>query len=613
MWFYDMEVFKHDWLGVFRHTDGRREVVINDKDRLQEVLDMMEGDFLAGFNNYGYDDTILAAILTDRNPYTISQRLIEKRERQLTWQLRITSPITIDVRQELPLNLSLKEIEANTGRAIFESTVPFDIDRKLTEEEIEEVVEYCDYDVQQVEHLASHPERVDYFKAKLGLIQRFKMPITSIRYTRARMMAIAMNADQNNYDVPMDRLDFDYAPILNVDELPQDIVNFYEGVRHEYLGGADPEELEKLQYQYVLDGVVHKYGFGGIHGAIKNYIAEGLFMHPDLESYYPSQEIKYGFYSRTSKTPKILDEAFQERMYYKRKGDPRQLPLKVGINAVFGAKKDKYNGLFDPKMSNNICINGQLIITQLIQQVTEHSKLIQSNTDGLIIKLEDESVIPKIDDIIDEFVDYCGINISTDYVNLIAQRDVNNYIMRFTNGKIDAKGIFARWDESKLETNIKSNTLSIVDIALKRYYVDKIEIEDTILDLYDRNIMLPFQIVSKMGHTFDYMVQFIDDEPVRLDQNVNRLFASKSQDFGVVSKVKERKVLDRKASREQGRDVYKVDDNGEIVTACSYNKIPNCPDHTVIHNDDISTFDKTQLDLQWYVDLVNKAKFGDMP
>lgn len=595
LWFYDVEVFPHDWLIVFR-TEGKRIVVINDKDHLERVLIEIGSDLLVGFNNYGYDDTILGAIMTGRDPYKISQEIIEESNKKLKWQLRITSPLTIDARQELPINLSLKEIEANTGQDIIESNIPWDIDRKLTWHELYETIYYCDYDVQQVEKLMNQAERISYFGAKVGLIKEFNLPISYIRLTRARLMSSAMVCDKS-IALPQDRLDFDYAPTLDVDDIDPEVYNFYEAIRQRYLGGGDPEELEKLAFTTFLAGVEHKYGFGGLHGAKLRYIDQGLFVHADFESYYPSEMIKYNFISRRSKKPEILERTFVKRVRLKKLKDPEQEPLKVGINAVFGILKDKFNDAFDPKMSNNICINGQLIISELIKELEPFGELVQTNTDGVIFKIHDKGMVQDIKDACTDFGQRYQINLDNDYINKIAQRDVNNYVMRFDNGKIDAKGVFARWNEDKLPTNFKSNTLSIVDIALKAYYIDGIEVEDTILDLYDRNVMLPFQIISKMGHTYDHMVHLVDGEFVRLGQNVNRVFATHEEGKGIVAKVKNRPVTDP--------------ETGEILHYVpSYNKIPNCPDRTVIHNEDISSFDKKKLDLQWYVDLVNDAKFG---
>ena len=38
----------------------------------------------------------------------------------------------------------------------------------------------------------------------------------------------------------------------------------------------------------------------------------------------------------------------------------------------------------------------------------------------------------------------------------------------------------------------------------------------------------------------------------------------------------------------------------------SYQKIANTSDHNIIHNEDISTFDKSKLDLNYYIELCKK-------
>ena len=47
----------------------------------------------------------------------------------------------------LPLDGGLKSLEGFMGNDIRETSVPFDIDRKLTDAELEETVKYCRYDV----------------------------------------------------------------------------------------------------------------------------------------------------------------------------------------------------------------------------------------------------------------------------------------------------------------------------------------------------------------------------------------------------------------------------------------------------------------------------------
>lgn len=73
--------------------------------------------------------------------------------------------------------------------------------------------------------------------------------------------------------------------------------------------------------------------------------------------------------------------------------------MKIVINANYGAMKDQYNPLYDPLMSNNVCLAGQLLLLDLIEKVEPYAKLIQSNTDGIFLKVdkeEDISIIKQV-------------------------------------------------------------------------------------------------------------------------------------------------------------------------------------------------------------------------
>ena len=70
-------------------------------------------------------------------------------------------------------------------------------------------------------------------------------------------------------------------------------------------------------------------------------------------------------------------------MEYKAKKDPKQQIYKILLNATFGASKFKGNDLYDPVQVNNICINGQLLLTDLIMDLKDLTVVIQSNTDGI--------------------------------------------------------------------------------------------------------------------------------------------------------------------------------------------------------------------------------------
>lgn len=68
-----------------------------------------------------------------------------------------------------------------------------------------------------------------------------------------------------------------------------------------------------------------------------------------------------------------------------------QLPYKKMLNALSGGMKDETNPAYDPRNNNCMCINGQLMLLDLIEhlEAVPGFELIQSNTDGLIIWIPD--------------------------------------------------------------------------------------------------------------------------------------------------------------------------------------------------------------------------------
>src|SRR5690625_960152 len=97
--FYDIEVFKHDWLAVFVGEDGRAVKIHNDRGALKRHLSSI--NYLIGYNNYNYDDKIIAGILKDINIYDLSQKIMTRKN----VKLYLNKPITLDVMQEIRLGL----------------------------------------------------------------------------------------------------------------------------------------------------------------------------------------------------------------------------------------------------------------------------------------------------------------------------------------------------------------------------------------------------------------------------------------------------------------------------------------------------------------------------
>lgn len=578
--FYDFEVFKHDWLAVFINEKNEHLMVWNDPAILKQILEKF--DCLVGFNNYSYDDLILTGIMSGYNNYEVwklSNAIVNGGNIENKIKVMARKLTTLDTKQELAPSLSLKEIEANLGMNIVETPVSFDIDRELTGEELETVIKYCIHDVETTKRLFML--RKDYFESKFDICKEFKLDKLDVRKTRANLASKVLKCSKDRLPAGVlenkDRLNIKFADELRVENIPNEILNFYKSIRQRFEDGENFEILEKEKLVYSLCGVEHTFGFGGLHSARKNYMYEGKMLYVDVGSYYPSMIINFGFMSRASEHPDLYKNLYDTRMEYKAKKDNKQQIYKILLNGKFGALKSEFNDLFDPVMSNNICVNGQLILTDLIMSLKPYCELVQSNTDGILVKYKEKDLEIIKEKCAEWELNY-GLKLDYEYVEKIVQRDVNNYMWKTEDGKIKGKGLFEKYDGGDFE----KNNLTVIPMALKEYYINGKDIRETITEMIEKNNVIPMQQIAKMGNSFDTMEH--NGQEV---QKVNRIFATWNNSYGAINKIKTNNGVKK------------------------YTKIANSSDKVYINNDTIDRTDTKLIDVDYYVKLVEKNKFID--
>ena len=569
--FYDVEVFKHDWLVVFE-KDGQVTRIHNDSEGLQAFLSTI--NILVGYNNYAYDDKIIAAILRGISPYETSKKIIDGKR----FNLRLQNPITLDVMQEIRLGLSLKEAQANMKENIIETPIDFDLDRPLTKRELERVFQYCENDVRTTKELFY--KRESYFISKFEIVKEFKLPATAIKKTRANLSSEVLSAKPST---DKHRLKLTYDRRLPLDELPKSIIEFYENIQEDFKNGKTFQELEKEKLTYTLHSVPHVFGFGGLHGALENYTGEGNYMQIDISSYYPSLMINNDFVTNVDEFKKI----YHTRQELKQARDAKQEVYKILLNSTYGAMKSKYNKLYNPQQANNVVVNGQLIMAYLIESIKPACELIQTNTDGIIIKYEKE-MKQSILWLLEMFEKRFNLHFDVDLITKIAQRDVNNYVVQYQDGTIAAKGRFANWNGGTYERN----SLTIIDKALVNYYMFGKRINQTVIECWKNKELDRFQHVVKAGK-FDGMAHekkqktLLDGtyssyfEPI---QKVNRVFATNDKMLGAVYKTRNKRET-------------------------QYSKVPYTSENCLVWNDDLKKLDRRKIDLNWYIKEAERFVF----
>lgn len=557
MLFYDFEVFSHDWLVVIKDTDTRTtHKIVNDVEALRELHEKNKNNIWIGFNSRSYDQYIMKGILLGLDPKKINDHIIV--EGKGGWEysglFRKVQLYNYDIMTDK--FKGLKQLEGFMGNDIRETTVSFDIDRKLNPKEIEEVLFYCEHDVTQTMQVFIN--RKEEFESHMSLIKAFKLPLNYINKTKAQLSAIILEADKKEHD---DEFSITFVDTINIKK--------YSHILEWYQNPLNRDYKKSLKIE--VAGVEHIFGWGGLHGARTKYKDEGIFVNSDVGSFYPALMIEYDFLSRNVRDKNKYREIRDTRLVLKKNKDPMQLPYKIVLNSTYGASKDKYNNLFDPLMANNVCINGQLLLLDLIEHVEAAipgALLIQSNTDGVMFKLPNESYIEIYKEIAKEWETRTRMDLEHDIIKKVVQKDVNNYIIVMDNEKVKSKGAYVK------KLNSLDNDLPIVNKALMDYFIEGIPVKTTIDNCND---LIMFQKVVKASSKYKYALH--GDKIIK--EKILRVFASRSRnDPGIYKLKKDKETPD---------------------------KIAGTPERAFIENGDIKgVLVPRKLDKQWYIDVANK-------
>lgn len=567
--FYDFEVFKYDWLVVVMDMTAKKtHVIINSPEELEALYKANIKEIWVGFNSRHYDQYILKAILCGFDPKKVNDYIITKGNPGWKFSSLFRQFPLWNYDVMLNTDVGLKSFEGFMGNDIKETSVPFNIDRKLTPEEIAETVKYCKHDVEQTVQVFL--KRTEEFNTMMYFIKHFGLSMDYISKTKAQLAAEILGGNRKGADFD-DEFQF---PILDCLHL-----NKYKHIAEWY---ANPEnhDYSKKQDKQIVAGVEHTFAWGGGHGARAKYSADGVFLIIDVTAYYPSLQKKYHFGYRVMNHPENFEFIHDSNIAYKRKGDKKaRQPFKIMDNAISGQMKQKSSALYDPMSNNSICINGQLLLLDLVEHIEPYCELIQNNTDGIIVKLKDyEHDFDVLDDVVYEWEQRTGMKMDFDtYIGTIYQKDVNNYLLidRKT-GAVKAKGGYV------MKLNDLSYDLPIINKALVDYMIHGIPVRRTIMECQD---LREFQLVSRISSKYTHILY--GDKPIK--EKCIRVFASNNPaDPGV-------------------KKVHAV----RKTTA----KLTNSPEHCFIFNDDVKGVPvPDKLDRQWYIDFANKrlSDFGVM-
>lgn len=575
---YDTEVFKHNWIVVFKDKEtGTYTVIHNDNDALRDCIS--DDNIYIGFNTKHYDQYIIKGICAGYTPEelkSLNDYLIAGFQ---GWQYLDLQDFffkfnNVDIRDDMYNALSLKAIEGHIGMDIEESEIDFNIDRPLTPEELEQTVHYCKHDVDATERLIDL--RKDYLKTKLNLGKRANIDIvTALSSTNAKLTAMMLGAKKVERN---DGRDYVYPETLDLSVIPKEILDFFETIHDESI---PDEELFKTSLEIELGGMPCKYAWGGVHGSQLCYFEERngnrIIQNRDVSSLYPSLIEQYNYLSRNVSDPEIFYKMKKDRIAAKHNGD-KQLAkdLKLPLNTVSGAQENQYNDLYDPLPTRSLRISGQLFLTVLLMRLLKECKTFKPlnfNTDGLMYSI-DKNELPIVDKICADWEKETRFELETDEIQKVWIKDVNNLIFVDTNGKVKTVGAYLNYGISVKGQWAINNSAIVVKKAMIECFARGAPVEDTI---NSNNNIFDYQIIAQAGSKYSRAYQLIDGKEVPI-QKVNRVYATSNKSLGKLYKVKA--------------------ENGSVA------KIESLPENCIIDNQNklsINDVDKT-----FYIDMAKK-------
>lgn len=270
LWGYDFEVTAYDWLLVLKDYRNRNRIVFHNAipNDIQNFIDKYN-PIMMGYNNNGYDKFILKAILNGYTPEEVKEVNDYIIGGGNGWEIDLgytEIPTQVDLINCIVPRKSLKELEGNLRMNITESTIDFNIDHKWSKQEYDEMLYYCDHDVDAL--FPIFDILMTRFKSKYVIGKLGKMDLEySISLTDANLTAALLGAERIEHDDPFG---YEYPEAIDKSKIPQEALDYFDDlIAH--------NDLEyKIEAPCLdLDTILFQIGIGGGHAFIK----EGVYSY----------------------------------------------------------------------------------------------------------------------------------------------------------------------------------------------------------------------------------------------------------------------------------------------------------------------------------------------
>jgi len=529
-WVMDYETICNCFIAVFQHYKNDKErkifVIGETQNDIKEFVTFLQkcvtnNEWHISYNGLAFDAQITQYILDVYNKlvdldglsiakviYKYAQETIERTDKGLFAQY---APNKLRIRQIDLFKLnhwdnkakmsSLKWIQYSMDWENVEE-MPHKHDQPITNrEELRQVVNYCINDVLSTKSILIHSK--EQIALRQTLTKEYNIDLYSASEPRISkelfLHFLSKKLKWNKADIKLLRTK---RPSIALGECILPYINFetpdFNKVLDYFHTKVISSTKDGFKYSAKFKGVKVDYGLGGIHGATDAGVYEAkpgwTIMTSDVVSFYPNLAIKNGFHP--AHLPKkefgeLYEWFFEERKKIP-KTDPKNYVYKIILNSTYGLTGDENSFLYDPKMTMQITVNGQLLLSKLTEMVSlaiPEAQPLMLNTDGF------EMMIPETK--VDVYLKVCEIwekmtklSLEHDQYSKMIIRDVNNYIAVSKEGKVKCKGAF-EWEDlskKKVATFHKNKSFLIIPKAIYAFFVHGTKPEDFLdqnQDIYD--------------------------------------------------------------------------------------------------------------------------------
>ncbi len=515
----DYETICNCFIAVFEHykTEERKVFVVceqrNDFPELVKFLNQCKtnGQWHISYNGLGFDAQITQKILDKQKDllnfdtqslvkfiYNYAQSVIEKNNKG---DFADYAPYKLKIKQIDLFKLnhwdnkakmsSLKWIQYSMDWENVEE-MPHRHDQPVTDSNtLNSVIEYCINDVRSTKKIFEHSK--EQIALRQTLTKEYGIDLYSASEPRISKELFLHFLEQrtgiSKADLKVLRSPRDYIVLADC-ILPYVSFNTpeFNSVLDYFRTKVITSTKDGFKHSVDFKGVKVDYGLGGLHGAIQSGVYEAkpgwTIMTSDVTSFYPNLAIKNNFapaHLPQKEFGQLYEWFFEERKKIP-KTDPKNYVYKIILNSTYGLTGDANSFLYDPKMTMQITINGQLLLSKLAEMVSlaiPECQPLMLNTDGM------EMMIPT--DRVDDYMKVCAewekltqLALEHDEYSKMIIRDVNNYMAVTQKGKVKSKGAF-EWedlDKKKVATFHKNKSFLIIPKAIYAYFVHGTKPED---------------------------------------------------------------------------------------------------------------------------------------